>query len=42
MENNSPKPHFSRGLSLVEALIVIVAIGIIVAIVLPVIGNLRE
>ena len=42
MENNSPKPHFSRGLSLVEALIVIVAIGIIVAIALPVIGNLRE
>jgi len=42
MEKNHPKPHLLRGLSLVEALIVIAAIGIIVTIALPVIGNIRE
>ena len=42
MVKNRPNPRKNRGLSLVEALIVIAAIGIIVTIAVPVIGNIRD
>lgn len=42
MNRRSTRTSRNRGLSLVEALLVIVTIGIVVAISVPIVGNIRE